>query len=115
MTAKDHNKTLVMLHSAIGGFYSLGLIAAPWIIAQNFRRPGQIPSAIAVFGIVFLLALLFVSAAILMYQRKRLGRTLALIAAPFSLFGFWPVAVYTWWFMHSDGGKSLYRVGVEEP
>src|SRR5216684_2097075 len=102
-----------MLHSAIGGFYILGLVASPWIIAQNFRRPGQIPAAIAVFGIVFLLALLFISAAILMYRRKRLGRTLALIAAPFSLFSFWPVAVYTWWFMNSDGGKSLYRVGVE--
>src|SRR5258708_2451505 len=103
-----------MLHSAIGGFYSLGLIASPWIIAQNFRRPGQIPSAIAVFGIVFLLALLFISAAILMHRRKPLGRTLALIAAPFSLFSFWPVAIYTWWFMHSDGAKSMYGVKVEK-
>jgi len=90
------------------------LIASPWIIAQNFRRPGQIPSAIAVFGIVFLLALLFWSAAISMYRRKRVGRTLALIAAPFSLFGFWPVAVYTWWFMHGDWAKSLYGVKVEK-
>ena len=115
MSTQDHNKTLVMLHSAIGAFYTCGLIASPWIIAQNFRRPGLIPSAIAIFGIVFLLALLFISAAILMHRRKRLGRTLALIAVPFSLFSFWPVAIYTWWFMHSDGGKSLYRVGVEEP
>jgi hypothetical protein len=99
-----------MLHSAIGVFYTCGLIASPWIIAQNFRRPGQIPSAVAVFGIVFLLALLFWSAAISMYRRKPLGRTLALIATPFSLFGFWPVAVYTWWFMHSDGAKSLYGI-----
>ena len=93
MSAQDHNKTSVMLHSAIGAFYTFGLIASPWIIARNFRRPGQIPSAIAVFGIVFLLALLFIPGAILMYRRKRMGRTLALIAAPFSLFGFWPVAV----------------------
>jgi hypothetical protein len=99
-----------MLYSAIGAFYTCGLIASPWIIAQNFRRPGQIPSAIAVFGIAFLLVLLFISAAILMYQRKRMGRTLALIATPFSLFGFWPVAIYTWWFMHSEGGKSLYGI-----
>jgi hypothetical protein len=109
MSTQDHNKTLVMLHSAIGAFYTCGLIASPWIIAQNFSRPGQIPSAIAVFGIVFLLALLFLSAAILMYRRKRMGRTLALIATPFSLFGFWPVAVYTWWFMHTDGAKSVIR------
>jgi hypothetical protein len=37
MSAQDHNKTLVVLHSAIGAFYTLGLIASPWIIAQNFR------------------------------------------------------------------------------
>lgn len=114
MSTQDHNKTLVMLHSAVGAFYTCGLIASPWIIAQNFRRPGQIPSAIAVFGIVFLIALLFWSSAILMHRRKRMGRTLALIAAPFTLFGFWPVAIYTWWFMHSEGAKSLYGIGVEE-
>jgi len=113
MSAQDHNKTLVMLHSAIGAVYSGVLIASPWIIAQNFRRPGQIPSAVAVFGIVFLVALLFWSSAVLMYRRKRLGRTLALIAAPFTLFGFWPVGIYIWWFMHSDGGKKMYGVQAE--
>jgi hypothetical protein len=76
MSAQDHNKTLVMLHSAIGAFYTLGLIASPWIIAQNFRRPGQIPSAVAVFGLVFLIALLFWSTAILMHRRRALGRKL---------------------------------------
>ncbi len=86
MSAQDHNKTLVMLHSAIGAFYTCGLIASPWIIEKNFRRAEQIPTAIAVFGIVFLIALLFWSSAILMYRRKRMGRTLALIAAPFTLF-----------------------------
>jgi hypothetical protein len=58
-SAQDHNQTLVILYAAIGSLYTYGLIASPWIIAQNFRRPGQIPSAIAVFGIVFLLALFF--------------------------------------------------------
>jgi hypothetical protein len=113
MSTQDHNKTLVMLHAAIGTFYTCGLIASPWIIAQNFRRPGQIPSAVAVFGIVFLIALLFWSAAISMYRRKPVGRRLALIAAPFTLFGFWPIGIYTWWFMHSDGGKSLYGVKAD--
>jgi hypothetical protein len=72
MSAQDHNKTLVMLHSAIGAFYTLGLIASPWIIAQNFRRPGQMPSAVAVFGLAFLIALLFWSTAILMHRRRGL-------------------------------------------
>jgi hypothetical protein len=113
MSTQDHNKTLVLLYSAIGGFYTLGLVASPWIIAQNFRRPGKAPQAVVIFGIVFLLAFLFISAAILMYRRRPMGRTLALIGTPFSLFGFWPVAIYTWWFMHSKGARSLYGISLD--
>ncbi len=110
MSTKDHNKTLVMLYAAIASFYSCGIIAAPWIIEKNFRRPEQIPGAILVFGSVFLIALLFWLAAVYMYRRKRIGRTLVLIAAPITLFAFWPIGVYAWWFMHTDGAKSLYEV-----
>lgn len=110
MSTKDHNKTLVMLYAAIGGFYSFGIIAAPWIIERNFRRPEQIPTAIVIFGLVALIAVLFWLAAIYMHRRKRIGRTLALIATPITLFAFWPVGIYAWWFMHSGGGKSLYGI-----
>jgi hypothetical protein len=112
MSTKDHNQTLVMLYAAIACFYSFGILAAPWIIEKNFRRPGQIPTAIVIFGLVFLIALLFWFAAFKMHRRKPIGRTLALMAAPITLFAFWPVGVYVWWFMHSDGGKKMY--GVEE-
>lgn len=43
MSTKDHNNTLVMLYAAIACFYSFGILAAPWIIEKNFRRPGQAP------------------------------------------------------------------------
>jgi hypothetical protein len=64
---------------------------SPWIIEKNFRRPEQIPTAILVFGAVSLIALLFWSAAIHMHRRKSIGRTLALIAAPITMFAFWPI------------------------
>jgi hypothetical protein len=115
MSTKDHNNTLVMLYAAIACFYSFGILAAPWIIEKNFRRPEQIPSAIVVFGLVFLIALLFWLAAINMKRRKPIGRTLALVAAPITLFAFWPVGVYAWWFMHSDGGKRMYGIKDESP
>lgn len=113
MTAQDHNKTLVILHSAIGAFFTIGLVASPWIIAQNFRRPDKILVAVFVFGIVFLMALLFWSTAIAMYRRKPLGRKLALIAAvvAFPIGGY--VGIYTWWFMHSEGAKHMYGVKRE--
>jgi hypothetical protein len=43
----------------IGSFYSCGVLGAPWIIEKNYRRPEQFPTAMLVFGSVFLIALLF--------------------------------------------------------
>jgi hypothetical protein len=113
MSPQDHNKTLVILHSGIGAFFTLGLIAAPWIIAKNFRHTDQRPTALVVFGIVFLMALLFWSTAIAMYRRKPLGRKLALIAAVAALPIGGYVGIYTWWFMHSEGAKQIYGVKRE--
>lgn len=113
MSPQDHNKTLVMLHSAIGASFTLGLIGAPWIIAKNFSRPDKILFAVVIFGIVFLMALLFWTTAIAMYQRKPVGRKLALVAAvvAFPIGGY--VGMYTWWFMHSEGAKQMYGVKRE--
>jgi hypothetical protein len=113
MCTKDHNKTLVMLYVAIGSFYSFGIIAAPWIIEKNFRRPEQVPTAILLFGTVSVIALLFWLSAIYMHRRKRIGRTLALIAAPITIFAFWPVGIYAWWFMHSERGNDFYGIYEE--
>jgi hypothetical protein len=110
ISAKDHNETLAMLYAAIATFYTCGIIGAPWIIEKNFRRPEQIPTAILVFGAVSIIAVLFWLAAIFMYRRKSLGRTLALIAAPITIFAFWSVGICAWWFMHSHGGKALYGI-----
>lgn len=109
MSPQDHNKTLVILHGAIGTFFTLGLLASPWIIAQNFRRE-QIPVAVLIFGIVLVMALLFWSKAIAMYGRKPVGRRLALISAVAVLPVVWPIGIYSWWFMHSEGAKEMYRL-----
>jgi hypothetical protein len=113
MTAQDHNKTLVLLHAAMGAFFTLGLVASPWIIAQNFRRPDKQLFAVIVFGIVLLIAILFWSTAIAMYRQKPTGRKLSLIAAVVAIPIVWPVGVYTWWFMHSDGAKQMYGLTRE--
>ena len=110
MTAQDHNKTLVVLMSAFAAFFTLGLIASPWIIAKNFNDSDKILVAIVIFGFVFLMALLLWSTAVAMYRRKPLGRKLALLSAVLVLPMFWPIGVYAWWFMHSDGAKQIYGV-----
>jgi hypothetical protein len=109
----DHNKTLVILHAAIGTFFTFGLIASPWIIAQNFKRPDKIMFGVFDFGIAFLFAVLFWSTAIAMHRRKRIGRKLSLAAAIVAIPIVWPVGVYTWWFMHSEGAKQMYGVKRE--
>lgn len=109
MSADDHNKTLVILHGALGSFFTLGLLASPWIIARNFRRPEQLPLTLVLIAVVFLMALLFWSTAIALYRRKPLGRKLALVSAVAALPLIWPIGVYTWWFMHSEGAKRLYE------
>jgi amino acid transporter len=108
MTPQDHNKTLVILHAALGAFFTLGLLASPWIIAQNLRHREQIPVAVLIFGIVLVMALLFWSTAIAMYRRKPVGRKLALISAVAVLPIVWPIGTYSWWFMHSEGAKQMY-------
>jgi len=113
VSPQDHNKTLAILHAAIGTFFTLGLIASPWIIAQNFKSPDKILLAVSVFGIVFLCAVLFWSTAIAMFRRKPIGRKLSFAAAILAIPIVWPVGIYTWWFMHSEGAKQMYGVKRE--
>lgn len=114
MSPQDHNKTLIVLFSIIASFLTLLLCASPWIIAKNVssipspRRDDQILIASIVLGIFTLLFLLFWLIVIGLYRRKSWGRTLALCSAVLWLFYCPPVAVYMWWFMHTDKGKELY-------
>lgn len=108
MTTKDHNETLVGIHVLIGSIFTLGLVASPWIIAQNFRDREQIPLAIILFGFVLLVALLMLGTAVAMRRKKPSGRKLAMYSAALLIIICWPAGVYTWWFIHSDGARDLY-------
>ena len=108
MTAKDHNETLVGIHVVIGSFFTLGLLASPWIIATNVRRSDEIPLAIIIFAFVLLVSVLMLSTAIAMWKKKPIGRKLAMFSASVLILICWPAGVYTWWFMHSDGARQMY-------
>jgi MFS family permease len=114
MSPQDHNKTLVIIYTLLGGFFALPLIASPWIISKNVdsfpspRRESQILIAVVAFCVVLFLALLFLSTAVLLYRRKRLGRKLGLVSAVILFLLGPPLAAYIWWFLHSEGGKLLY-------
>jgi len=108
MSPKDHNKTLVVIH--VGGgilLFAFGVVETILIGRHNIRI------AVIIFAITLVIALLMFSTAIAMHRQKPLGRTLALLSAFFLLIVFWPAAIYSWWFMHSDGAKQMYGVKDE--
>ncbi len=119
MTPPDHNKSLVIIYSLLGGFFTLPILASPWILAKNVdrypspRRDDQILIAVIVFCVVLTLALLFLATALSLYRRRPAGRKLALVSSVLLLPLLPPAALYTWWFMHSQGGKRLYGVADE--
>ncbi len=112
MTTPDHNRTLVIIFSTFGALGTLVLLAAPWIVALALRRHEEQMWAGVFFGFVSLITLLYWSTAIAMHRRKPAGRKLALISAV-TLLMFWPLVVYIWWFMHSEGAKQMYGVKRE--
>jgi hypothetical protein len=57
---------------------------------------------------VLLLALIFPATGYCLYKRKPVGRRFALISAVVLLPLFWPLGVYTWWFLHSESGRKMY-------
>jgi len=113
MSTKDHNETLAGIHLAVGAFFALTLMLVPIFFVKGSLEWGDIPLTALVVLIVLAVALLMISTAITMHKRKPLGRELALWAAPLLFFICWPAAVYSWWFMHSDGAKQMYGVKEE--
>jgi hypothetical protein len=118
MTTQDHNKTLVIIHSLVGGFFTLPLLAAPWVISRNVdnypspRRNGQVVIAVVAVCVVLFLALIFLCTAVGLYRRRAWGRKLAFVTSALMLV--WPpAAAYIWWFIHSEGGKRMYGVTDE--
>jgi hypothetical protein len=108
MSPPDHNKTLIVLYSLLSGVFLLPLLGSPWIIAKNVKNPEQVPMTIAIAAAVLLLATLFLLTALMLYRRRAIGRKLAIVVAVLLLPLCWPLGVYTWWFMHSEGGKEMY-------
>jgi hypothetical protein len=109
MSPVDHNKTLVLLYSFLSLTFILPLVGSPWIIAMSVRNSEQLPIAIMVGVALLLVALLFLTTALALYRRKPYARTLALVSAVLVLPICWRMGVYTWRFMHTVGGKKLYK------
>jgi hypothetical protein len=109
MSPSDHNKTLGLIYGLIGILILTGVLFAAAFEAR--RRPADATQRLA--WMLYLLPLPFVQilTAFGIFTRRRWGRILALILSALYVWIF-PLgtllAIYAFWFFHSDGGKQLF-------
>jgi ABC-type Fe3+-siderophore transport system permease subunit len=114
MTAQDHNKTIGIIYSFLGGAVAVVLCifivkAVKVSLSISVEHKDSFPFweiTSALFG-----ASLFMSIAYGLFKRRRWARISTLVLTGLFIWLF-PLgtafAIYTWWFMHSEGGRQLY-------
>jgi hypothetical protein len=122
MTAKDHNKTFVIIYTFLSVYFAVPIIISPFIIKHNlnsFLSPESgtlvLIATIAVLSLLLSLVVLMLATALNLYRRRERGRRLALISAVLVFPLCPPVTIYTWWFMHSEGARQLYAKSPAAP
>lgn len=114
MTAQDHNKTLGIIYSILGGILTVGALVELVRVITIEKELAQIQTdsllqTLIIIGLLLIGILL--STAYGLFKRRRWARVLTLILAGLFVWLFplgTALAVYTWWFMHSEGSKQLY-------
>lgn len=114
MTPHDHNKTLGIIYGLLGGL--LVLLAAVELVRivtlnkeLNHIRSDSALLTLIIAGLILTVLLIATSYGI--FKRRSWARVCSLILVGLFI---WLVplgtalAIYTWWFMHSKGGKQLY-------
>lgn len=115
MTPQDHNKTLGIIYGFLGGLLTVAALVELIRVITLERELERIRSdsflqviiLIALFLTVFIL-----STAYGLIKRRSWARITALILSALLIWLFplgTGLAVYTWWFLHSAGGKLLYK------
>jgi hypothetical protein len=116
MTPQDHNKTLYLVYSFLSAIFILLLLASPFIINNNYgdshsMDSGKLLTSIIVCSVILLVTLLLLSTTYGLFKRRGWVRVTASILAVLFIWSFplgTALAVYTWWFLHSEGSKQLY-------
>jgi hypothetical protein len=114
MTPRDHNKTLVIIFFVLGGLLTAAaLVELVRIIVveremERIRTSTELKVMIPV-GLLLMIFLLSIGYGLL--TRRPWGRILALVSTVLFVWLFplgTALAIYAWWFLHSEGGKQFY-------
>lgn len=114
MTLQDHNKTLGIIYGFLGGLLALAALVELVRIMTLEREMERIRSSTELkvmipVGLLLMASLLSIAYGLL--RRRPWGRILALVSTALSVWLFplgTALAIYTWWFLYSEGGKQLY-------
>lgn len=115
MTPQDHNKTITIIYSFLG--VVLAGAAVVWLV-RDLRQKDWV---LAIYKDALCIAAAVISTCLLsvvygMLRRRRWARGLALVTTVFYVWLF-PLgtilAVYIWWFLHSEGAKQLYSISIK--
>jgi hypothetical protein len=114
MTPQDHNKTLGIIYGFLGGLLTLAALVELIRVITLERELERIRTSTelkVMIPVGLLLMAFLLSTAYGLLRRRPWGRILALVSTVLFVW-FFPLgtalAIYTWWFLHSEGGKQLY-------
>jgi hypothetical protein len=115
MTPHEHNKILGIIYLGLGVLVVIGTIVQAIMITNlNQGLTGIMSNSdsrtLLIVGLVLMLS--FFSTAYGLFRRRRWARILALVLSGLLVFLFplgTALTIYTWWFLHSEGGKMLYQ------
>jgi hypothetical protein len=114
MSPKDHNKTLGIIYSFLGGLLVVAALVELVRIITIENERSRVLSNSYVSGLIIiglLLTIVLLATAYGLFKGRRWARVFSLILSGLFVWLFplgTALAVYTWWFMHSEGGKELY-------
>lgn len=118
MMPQDHSKALGIAYGLLTLPFVLIILASPLIISSNVdeypspKRNSQMLITMGVLCFVLLIILLLLFTAYGLIKGKSSARTTALIISGLTVW-FFPLgtalAIYSWWFLHSEDGKHMYR------
>ena len=109
MIPRDHNRMLGIIHGLLGALVLLGLAVAA--ISESRRHPADALERLWWMLYVLPLPLIQLLTGFSLLRTRRLGRVLAFVLSAVYVWLF-PLgtllAVYTVWFLQSEGGRQLY-------
>jgi hypothetical protein len=115
MSPQDHNKTLGIIYSFLGGLLVLAALVELVRVIVLEREMDRIRSD-SFLQIVILIALalmvFLLSTAYGLFKRKSWARISALILSGLLIWLFplgTALAIYSWWFLHSSDARQMYR------